>query len=103
MLFEQGEDLFLTRLLQVEDLRPGSRLAVASAPSYFGPVSLDIRAGKKEICLTLKAQFVLKRPRFIIWSLPLVPSKLFINGQAAPNASRSVALSSNASEVVAVL
>ena len=103
LLFEQGENLCLTRLFQAENLRPGSRLAVASAPSYFGPVSVDIRAGKKEIRLTLKAQFVLKRPRFIIGSLPVVPSKLFINGQVAPNASRSVVLSCNTSEVVAVL
>ena len=90
LLFEQGENLCSTRLFQADDLRPGSRLTVASAPSYFGPVSVDIRAGKKEICLTLKAQFVLKRPRFIIRSLPQVPSKRFINGQAAPNASKSV-------------
>ena len=34
---------------------------------------------------------------------PLVPSKLFINGQVAPNASKSVVLGSNATEVVAVL
>ena len=36
------------------------------------------------------------------WSLPLVPSKLFINGQVSPNASKSVVLGSIATEVVAV-
>ena len=34
---------------------------------------------------------------------PLVPSKRFINGQAAPSASRAVVLGSNATELVAVL
>lgn len=92
-----------TRLLQAEDLRPGSHLAISSAPSYFGPVSLDIRAGKKEIRLTLTPNFVLKRPRFIIWSLPMVPSKLFINGQVTPNASKSVVLGSKPTEVVALV
>ena len=38
-----------------------------------------------------------------IYLLPLVPSKLFINGQVAPNASKPVVLGSNATEVVAVL
>ncbi|MDE2756462.1 MAG: hypothetical protein OXU26_10255 [Acidobacteriota bacterium] len=33
----------------------------------------------------------------------MVPSKLYINGQVAPNASRSVVLGSNATEVVAML
>ena len=73
------------------------------APSYSGPTGRETAEYKQEIRLTLKAQFVLKRRRFILWSLPMVPSKLFINGQVAPNASKSVVLSSNATEVVAVL
>ena len=103
-----GQNVIFTGSLLGEELsRAYSSSDVFVFPSTIdtvGNVVLEAMASGVPVVvrLTLAPEFVLKRPRFTIWSLPMVPSKLFINGQVAPNASRSVVLGSNATEVVAV-
>lgn len=69
VIHEHGDVLQVTRLLPSEWCRPGQRIAIRKAPTFFGVVSAIVEFSKGQETLLLKAQWRTP-PREIRWYLP---------------------------------